>query len=195
MRTKAWWNWKKCSTSIEEGCMAIEAPFPELDEFLSVIGEAGHRLSEIEAIEGAAGNISVYIGWPIEPRRQFPIVETIDLPQAVARAGRQVVSGHRLRAAPARDHPGPGGQPRLCGGERRWHDGAAVHVAAPSVCPADQRVQLAPGRASRSGPRDRHQFSRGDSRPAAAPDLSQPYPALSERAISEPPPPALAAGD
>ena len=27
MRTKAWWNWKKCSTSIEEGAMAIEAEF------------------------------------------------------------------------------------------------------------------------------------------------------------------------
>jgi len=42
--------------------MTIEAPFPELVELLLVIGEAGHRLSEIEAIEGAAGNISVYIG-------------------------------------------------------------------------------------------------------------------------------------
>jgi hypothetical protein len=42
--------------------MAIEAPFPELDEFLFAIGEAGRRLSEIEAIEGAVGNIFVYLG-------------------------------------------------------------------------------------------------------------------------------------
>jgi hypothetical protein len=44
--------------------MALGAPFPELDEFLFAIGEAGRRLAEIEAIEGAAGNISVYRGWP-----------------------------------------------------------------------------------------------------------------------------------
>jgi rhamnulose-1-phosphate aldolase len=60
----------------------LEAPFPELDEFLTAIGEAGYRLSEIEASEGAAGNISIYIGWPIDVRRRFPLVETIQLPEA-----------------------------------------------------------------------------------------------------------------
>ena len=63
--------------------MTVSAPFPELDELLSVIGEAGQRLSEIEATEGAAGNISIYIGWPVDPRRKFPIEETIELPEAV----------------------------------------------------------------------------------------------------------------
>ena len=81
--------------------MAIEAPFPELDELLLVIGEAGHRLSEIEATEGAAGNISVYIGWPVEPRRKFPIEETIELPEPVPElAGKSFLvtgSGRRLR--------------------------------------------------------------------------------------------------
>ena len=81
--------------------MAIEAPFPELDELLLVIGAAGHRLSEIEAIEGAAGNISVYIGWPVEPRRKFPIAETIDLPDPIPElAGKSFLvtgSGRRLR--------------------------------------------------------------------------------------------------
>jgi rhamnulose-1-phosphate aldolase len=81
--------------------MAIEAPFPELDELLLVIGEAGRRLSEIEAIEGAAGNISVYLGWPVEPRRKFPISETIELPEAVPElAGKSFMvsgSGRRLR--------------------------------------------------------------------------------------------------
>ena len=79
----------------------IEAPYPELDELLTSIGEAGHRLSEIEASEGAAGNISVYIGWPIEVRRRFPNMETIKLPlEAPDLAGATFLvsgSGRRLR--------------------------------------------------------------------------------------------------
>lgn len=79
----------------------IDAPYPELDELAAMIGEAGRRLSEIEASEGAAGNISVYIGWEIDPRRRFPIVETIDLPEAVPElAGKALLvtgSGRRLR--------------------------------------------------------------------------------------------------
>jgi rhamnulose-1-phosphate aldolase len=63
--------------------MSIEAPYPELDELLTMIGEAGQRMSEIEATEGAAGNISVYIGWQIDPCRRFPLVETIPLPDPV----------------------------------------------------------------------------------------------------------------
>lgn len=81
--------------------MSIQAPYPDLSEFLTAIGEAGQRLSEIEASEGAAGNISVYIAWPIEPRRQFPVVEEITLPESVpALAGGTVLatgSGRRLR--------------------------------------------------------------------------------------------------
>jgi rhamnulose-1-phosphate aldolase len=81
--------------------MALEAPFPELDEFLLAIGEAGKRLSEIEAIEGAAGNISIYLGWPVDPRRKFTAVEMIELPEAVPElAGKSFMvsgSGRRLR--------------------------------------------------------------------------------------------------
>jgi rhamnulose-1-phosphate aldolase len=81
--------------------MMIEAPFPELDELLTNIGEAGHRLSEIEASEGAAGNISVYIGWQIEIRRRFPNVEKIELPLAVPELAGAILivsgSGRRLR--------------------------------------------------------------------------------------------------
>ncbi len=40
----------------------IQPPFPELDDLLTMIGEAGRHLSEIEASEGAAGNISVCWG-------------------------------------------------------------------------------------------------------------------------------------
>ena len=81
--------------------MSIQPPFPDLDEFLQAVGEAGQRLSEIEASEGAAGNISIYIGWPVEPRRKFPLVEDIELPEtAPALAGGTLLvtgSGRRLR--------------------------------------------------------------------------------------------------
>ena len=62
--------------------MALKEPFPELDEILASIGEGGKRLATIDAAEGAAGNISVCIGWPIEVRRRFPVAEEIPLPVA-----------------------------------------------------------------------------------------------------------------
>lgn len=81
--------------------MALIEPFPELDELLVAIGEAGQRLSSIHATEGAAGNISVMIGWPMEIRRRFPLHESIRLPAAVpALAGKLLIvtgSGRRLR--------------------------------------------------------------------------------------------------
>lgn len=81
--------------------MALIEPFPELDELLVAIGEAGQRLSSIHATEGAAGNISVMIGWPMEVRRRFPLREPIVLPAAVpALAGKLMIvtgSGRRLR--------------------------------------------------------------------------------------------------
>ena len=81
--------------------MPITSPYPDLEEFFVAIGEAGQRLSDIEASEGAAGNISVYLAWPIEPRRKFPLVEEITLPEHVpALAGGTILttgSGRRLR--------------------------------------------------------------------------------------------------
>jgi rhamnulose-1-phosphate aldolase len=81
--------------------MALEPPFPELDEFLAAIGAAGQRVSELAASEGAAGNISICIGWPIEVRRRFPLAEPFELPlPALALAGMHVIvsgSGRRLR--------------------------------------------------------------------------------------------------
>lgn len=81
--------------------MPLETPYPELDELLEMMGEAGQRLSEIEASEGAAGNLSIYIGWPLEPRRRFSQVEEIELPVRVpALAGNSLLmsgSGRRLR--------------------------------------------------------------------------------------------------
>ena len=83
----------------------IDAPYPELDELLNLVGEAGRRLSEIEASEGAAGNISVYVGWLIDPRRRFPNIETIALPQPVPEMKGQTFlvtgSGRRLGGPPS----------------------------------------------------------------------------------------------
>ena len=61
----------------------LQVPYPELDDLLEMMGEAGKHLAEIEASEGAAGNISVCLRWAIEPRSRFPVVNEIELPQPV----------------------------------------------------------------------------------------------------------------
>ena len=82
----------------------LQAPYPELDDLLVMMGEAGKHLAEIEASEGAAGNISVCLRWQIEPRTRFPVVDEIELPQAVPElAGATFLvtgSGRRLRELP-----------------------------------------------------------------------------------------------
>jgi rhamnulose-1-phosphate aldolase len=81
--------------------MPVAPPYPDLDEMMDLIGQAGRRLAEIDASEGAAGNISVYVGWPLEPRRAFSNVETVPLPEpAPELAGGMFLvtgSGRRLR--------------------------------------------------------------------------------------------------
>lgn len=87
--------------------MPLEPPFPTLDDIMLQIGEAGRRMAEIGASEGAAGNISVYAGWSLEIQPRFPQVEEIELPVVVpALAGGTVLatgSGTRLREV--YDHP------------------------------------------------------------------------------------------
>ena len=79
----------------------LKPPYPDLDALLYMMGQAGKRLSELEASEGAAGNISVCVRWPIELRTHFPLVEEIELPQPVPdMAGATFLvsgSGRRLR--------------------------------------------------------------------------------------------------
>ena len=58
----------------------LNPPYPGLDDLLYMIGQAGFHLAEIEASEGAAGNISVCLRWPIEVRNHFPVDEDIKLP-------------------------------------------------------------------------------------------------------------------
>jgi len=79
----------------------LQAPYPELDDLLTMIGESGRRLAEIEASEGAAGNISICLRWPVELRTRFPLTSPIELPQPVPElAGATFIvsgSGRRLR--------------------------------------------------------------------------------------------------
>lgn len=86
----------------------IEPPYPTLDDLIGYVGEAGQRLAEIEASEGAAGNISVFLGWDVDPVSMFPNSEEIPLPTtAVELVGKSFIvtgSGRRLREI--HDNPG-----------------------------------------------------------------------------------------
>ena len=79
----------------------LTPPFPGIDDLLHMMGQAGRHLAEIEACEGAAGNISVCLRWPVEPRKLFPVASGMTLPQAVPElAGATSLvsgSGRRLR--------------------------------------------------------------------------------------------------
>jgi rhamnulose-1-phosphate aldolase len=39
----------------------IQEPYPELDDLLTMMGEAGKHIADMEASEGAAGNISMLL--------------------------------------------------------------------------------------------------------------------------------------
>jgi rhamnulose-1-phosphate aldolase len=79
----------------------IDTPYPELNDLLVMMGEAGRHLAEIEASEGAAGNISICVRWQVEPRNYFPVVDEIELPQSVPELAGVTFfvsgSGRRLR--------------------------------------------------------------------------------------------------
>lgn len=81
--------------------MTFPQPYPELDDLLASMGAGGRRISEIDASEAGAGNISIFVGWDLEVRRRFPLAEETRLPVPVpALAGRTVLvtgSGRRLR--------------------------------------------------------------------------------------------------
>lgn len=73
----------------------------ELEPLLRQLGEAGKRLSEIGAAEGAAGNLSICVREPLEVTKRFPQVQVVDLPvPAPDLAGATLIvtgSGRRLR--------------------------------------------------------------------------------------------------
>ncbi len=99
--------------------MAPREPFPELDELLASMGEAGARISEIDASEAGAGNISLYLGWDLELRHRFPDQEEVALPLPAPSLGGHTVlvtgSGRRLRQI--------AGDPLANVGALRVHDG------------------------------------------------------------------------
>lgn len=79
----------------------VSKPYSELDELLRVMGEAGKRLADIKACEGAAGNISVCLRWMVDLRSGFAVKDEIELPLVVPElAGAMILvsgSGRRLR--------------------------------------------------------------------------------------------------
>jgi rhamnulose-1-phosphate aldolase len=95
--------------------MAVSQPYPDLAAIVKLMGEAGEHLAEIGASEGAAGNISVVLRWPVpEVLDLFPHCEPFTLPLAAGDesapelANATVVvtgSGRRLREI-ARDPQG-----------------------------------------------------------------------------------------
>jgi len=73
----------------------------ELDALLHQLGQAGKRLSDIGAAEGAAGNLSICFREPVEVAKRFPSMQIVDLPvSAPDLAGATLIvsgSGRRLR--------------------------------------------------------------------------------------------------
>ena len=78
-----------------------ETPPLELDKIIYQLGQAGSRLAEIGAAEGAAGNISVCLRKPLDVSPLFSQMQDMDLPHHVPElAGMMLIvsgSGRRLR--------------------------------------------------------------------------------------------------
>jgi rhamnulose-1-phosphate aldolase len=85
----------------------IKPPYPELDDLLDMMGEAGLRLADIEASEGSAGNISICMRWPLEVRTRFPVEEEMELPMPVPelKGATFLVSGSGRRLREIADSP------------------------------------------------------------------------------------------
>jgi rhamnulose-1-phosphate aldolase len=84
-----------------EDRMSRNESYPDMEELLDSIGDAGVRMSALAATAGAAGNLSLCVGWPLDVRRRFPLAEPYTLPQpAPELAGKLILvtgSGRRLR--------------------------------------------------------------------------------------------------
>ena len=79
----------------------------DLEEIVRSLGEAGRRLSEIDASEGAAGNLSVYLRGDVKPHPEFVIAEVVELPVAVPEieGATLVVTGSGSRLRDIREDP------------------------------------------------------------------------------------------
>lgn len=120
--------------------MPVTQPYPDLDEILASMGAGGQRISDIDASEAGAGNISVYLGWEVEVRRRFPLSAEVDLPLAVpALAGKTLLvtgSGRRLRQIAA--------DPLAHVGALRVHPGGATATlhTSPGACSTGSPASL-----------------------------------------------------
>ncbi|MFN8532581.1 MAG: class II aldolase/adducin family protein [Dehalococcoidia bacterium] len=69
---------------------------------IAEIGDAGRRLAAIQAAEGAAGNLSIALGGPVDLAGRFPLQEPITLPESAPSLAAAVLvvtgSGCRLGA-------------------------------------------------------------------------------------------------
>ncbi len=153
------------------------------------------HVADIEASEGAAGNISVCLRWPVEPRTRFPVVDRLELPQAVPELAGASLLVTGSGASPARDRRRPRCEPRLSrrrGGGRTARMHTSHHRRFERVT---SEFSSAPRRARRPDPRHRHELSRGDPRPADLPDLPEPHAALPGRDVPQHASAPLAARD
>jgi rhamnulose-1-phosphate aldolase len=78
-----------------------------IDDLLKMMGEAGKRLAEIGACEGAAGNITLCLRRTVDLRDRFPLEEEVELPQAVPDlvGATFIVSGSGRRLRQISDDP------------------------------------------------------------------------------------------
>ena len=175
--------------------MPIAEPYPELDELLRSMGAGGHRISEIDASEAGAGNISVLVGWDLELRRRFPVASEIDLPlPAPALAGKTLLvtgSGRRLRQL----HEDP---EAAIAGVRVHDDGlTATMYASPrrlfEKLTSEFNSHLAVHQDQVGPARDR--VPGGGARPADAPDVPVAHPRLPRHRRLQRQGAALGAGD
>lgn len=84
-----------------------QRPYFEIESLLEMMGKAGKRLAEMNASEGAAGNLSIGIRGQIVPEELFSIQEQIKLPICVPELSgiTFLVSGSGQRLRDILDHP------------------------------------------------------------------------------------------
>ncbi len=72
-----------------------------------MMGEAGRYLAESGTCEAAAGNLSVCVRWPVEPREIFPLISefTLPLPVPELENATLLVSGSGMRLREIKDDP------------------------------------------------------------------------------------------
>jgi len=105
----------------------LEAPYPELDDLLRAIGEAGRRVADIEASEAPPGTSRCACDGPSNRAPVSPWSKNWNCPGCPG-TRRRVPARHGFRAAPARDHRRSQGEHRLHPRRRGRPDGEAVHV-------------------------------------------------------------------